>query len=55
MTQKVESGRQYLGKWGCIDDWFGRTLILQKVQSHRFDRNAGFIRQDVKLRGSAAA
>jgi hypothetical protein len=33
----------------------GRTLILQKIQSHRFGRNAGFIRQDVKLCGLAAA
>ncbi len=27
----------------------GRTLILQKIQSHRLGRNAGFIWQDVKI------
>jgi hypothetical protein len=32
-----------------------RTLMLRKVRSHRFGRNAGFIRQDVKLFGFAAA
>jgi len=30
-------------------------LMLPKVRSHRFGRNAGFIRQDVELRIPAAA
>gem|GEM_PF-1394033 len=38
--------------WSAGSGNAGRILILQKVQLHRFGRNAGFIRQDVKSRGS---
>jgi hypothetical protein len=30
-------------------------MMLEKIQAHRFGRNAGFIRQEVKLCGFAAA